>query len=249
MAGPAVSTAAVILAAGRGTRMRSERAKVLHELAGLPLVTWVVRAVRPLVTRTVVVIGHEREAVRAALATEVVDFAVQDTQEGTGHALACAIPALQGMTRLLVLAGDAPLLRTETLGALIAEHDRRRAAATVLTFRAADPAGYGRIVRAPDGTVAAIVEDREATDEQRRLDEVNSGTYVLEAQSVLPLLPELPRRAKGEYYLTDVIGLLAAGGSTVAGSLAEEQEALGINTPEQLAAAEQVLLRRRRPGT
>lgn len=234
-------TVAVILAAGKGTRMRSERAKVLHELRGLPLVTWVVRAVRPLVARTVVVVGHEREAVIAALRDEGVETAVQETQEGTGHALQCAAPLLEGASRLVVLAGDAPLLRSSTLAAMLDEHERRGAAATVLTFVARDPAGYGRIVRGQGGTIRAIVEEREATESERGLAEVNSAHYVFDAQAVLPLLPALPRRSKGERYLTDVIGGLVEQGRVVAAWTTDEHEALGINTPEQLAQAERRL--------
>jgi len=236
----------VILAAGRGTRMRSDRAKVLHELRGLPLVTWVCRAVRPVVDRTVVVIGHDRDAVRAALEGEEVVFAVQETQLGTGHALQCAAHALGEADTLLVLAGDAPMISTESIRGLLAEHAARSAAATILTFRARDPAGYGRIVRDARGHVVAIVEDREATSEQRLIDEVNSGAYAFDASLVLPLLPGLPRRAQGEYYLTDAIAALVAGGRVVSAHVVPEVEAMGINTPEHLAAAE-VLVRARTP--
>jgi bifunctional UDP-N-acetylglucosamine pyrophosphorylase/glucosamine-1-phosphate N-acetyltransferase len=183
--------------------------------------------------------------VRAALAGEDVRFAVQDAQLGTGHALQCAEAELGGCDELLVLPGDAPLLLTATLAALIEEHRARQAAATVLTFRAADPSGYGRILRASDGTVSAIVEDREATAEQRRIDEVNSAVQAFRASDVLPLLPQLPRRSGGEIYLTDAVELLSRAGRRVAGRLAAEHEALGINTQAQLQSAEETLRRRR----
>lgn len=221
--------------------MRSDRAKVLHELQGRPLVAWVMAAVAPLVDRTVVVVGHGRESVAAAVEALGASTVVQDPQEGTGHALACASPALEGIETLIVLAGDVPLLRTESLRALLGEHRARGAAATVMTFEAADPSGYGRILRDQDGSVRGIVEHVDCDDEQLRIDECNSGTWVFDAAEVLPLLPELPRSAKGEFYLTDVVGLLLGRGRTVAASLVAEGEALGINTPEQLADCERAL--------
>ncbi len=221
--------------------MRSDRAKVLHELRGRPLVGWVIAAAAALVERTVVVVGHQREAVREAVEQLGAEVVVQDPQEGTGHALACAAPALEGARTLIVLAGDVPLLRTESLEALVAEHESRGAAATVMTFRAADATGYGRIVRGEDGAVQAIVEHVDCDDSQLALEECNSGTWVLDAPVVLPLLPALPRSAKGEFYLTDIVALLRARGERVAAWLGSEAEAQGINTPEQLAACERAL--------
>ena len=231
------STTAVILAAGLGTRMRSGRAKVMHLLGGLPLVTWVIRAVRPSVDRVVVVIGHEREAVRAALASEGVHFAVQEHQHGTGHALACALPEVGRPQRLLVLAGDMPGLESETLRDLVAHHETERASATVLTFVAAEPHGYGRIVRDGAGRVASIVEQREATIDIARIAEVNSATYVFETDHVLPLLEKLPPHGN-EIYLTDALAALRAEGRVVAAFTAPESQCAGINTQAQLAAAE-----------
>jgi len=238
--------AAVILAAGRGTRMRTPGAKVLHRVGGLPLVEWVRRAVAPLVERTVVVVGHERAAVEAALEGTGVLFAVQDAQLGTGHALRCAASRLDGVKTVLVLAGDAPLLRTESLAALLEEHEDRRAAASVLTFRAADPTGYGRILRDAGGSLTGIAEEAEASDAERRVREVNSGSLALEAAEVLPLLASLPPRgAGGDRHVTDVIGLLREAGRVIAAVQVSEQEALGVNTPAQLAAAESACSARR----
>jgi bifunctional UDP-N-acetylglucosamine pyrophosphorylase/glucosamine-1-phosphate N-acetyltransferase len=234
--------AAVILAAGKGTRMGGGRPKVLHELAGKSLVEHVLETVEGLVDRTIVVVGHGHEQVRAVLSRrDDLRFALQEPQEGTGHALACALPELKGATSLVVLAGDAPLIRRASVEALFCEHDARGAAATVMGFQAADPKGYGRLLRSGDGQLAAIVEESEANEAQRRVDEVNSGTYAFDAAAVLPLLPKLPRSAKGEYYLTDVVAMLGAAGRPVAMTLVEEREALGINTPEQLQAAELIL--------
>ena len=226
--------------------MRSDLAKVLHPLLGRPLVHWVLDAVRPAVDRVVVVVGHQREAVSETVAPTGALTAVQDPQEGTGHALACAAPQLEGVGTLLVLAGDVPLVRRETLAALVESHEAAGAAATVITFRAEDPTGYGRILRRPDGSVDRIVEQAEASPEEQRVDECNSGTWAFDAARVLPLLDHLPRSAKGEYYLTDVVALLRARGEPVAALTADESEALGINTPDQLAAAERVLADRER---
>ena len=217
--------------------MRSGRAKVLHRVGGRPLVIWTCRAVRSLVARTVVVIGHERDAVRQALASEAVTLCVQEKQEGTGHALQCALPEIEGCRTLLVLPGDAPRLSSATLEALLREHERKNAAATVLTFRASDPRGYGRILRARDGTVEAIVEEAQATPEEREITEVSSSAYVFDPTKLLPLLPYLPRRPAGELHLTYAIQPLAEFG-TVSALEAPESEALGINTQAQLAAAE-----------
>jgi bifunctional UDP-N-acetylglucosamine pyrophosphorylase/glucosamine-1-phosphate N-acetyltransferase len=235
-----VTRAAVVLAAGRGTRMRSDRAKVLHELAGEPLVAWVLRAVRPVVDRTVVVVGHEREAVASAVRAEQPDAAivVQHAQEGTGHALACAAGEVAGADTLLVLAGDVPGLRAATLARLVEAREGRGASAAVLTFRAADPTGYGRILRDSAGDVEAIVEDRDCDLDQRGVDECSSGTWAFEASAVLPLLPRLPRSERGELYLTDVVPLLRAEGGCVVAVPAAETELSGVNTPEQLAALE-----------
>ena len=229
---------AVILAAGLGTRMRSGRAKVLHPIAGLPLITWAVRCVRPLVDRVVVVVGHERHAVMQALEGEGVAFAVQAEQHGTGHALLCAAPELAGAARLIVMCGDMPGLATATLAALLDEHEARAASATVLTFRAQDPTGYGRVVRSPSGDVQSIVEHSQASLEVRRIDEVNSGTYVFESADTLPLLSRLPRHGQ-EVYLTDALEMLRSEGKVVAAHEAPEEQCAGINTQAQLAQAEQ----------
>ena len=217
--------------------MRSGRAKVLHRLGGLPLVTWSVRAVRPLVDRVVVVVGHEREAVQSALAEEDVVFAVQEEQLGTGHALRCAADAIAGSEVVVVLAGDVPRLTTASLQRLLDAHATRRASATLLTFVAADPAGYGRIIRDETG-VRSIVEDRQATPEERAIAECNAGLYAFATAEVLPLVSELPARSSSEIYLPDAIERLVAAGRPVAALEVPEDEVAGINTQAQLAQAE-----------
>lgn len=229
-------TAAVILAAGLGTRMRSNRAKVLHRIGGLPLVTWSVRAVSPLVERVVVVVGHERQAVIRALEGEGAQAAVQEEQLGTAHALRCAREQVADASTLVVLAGDVPRLTTRSLRRLLEQHAAEGASATLMTFRAADPGGYGRIVR--DGhRVLAIVEEKEASPDQRALDECNAALYAFDAAEVLPRLDALPARGR-EIYLTDVIDSLVRDGLIVGALEIPEDEVAGINTQAQLAAAE-----------
>lgn len=229
--------------------MRSPRAKVLHPLGGLPLLAWVLRAVHPAVSRVVVVVGHEREDVAAAARRELpaamLSVVLQEPQEGTGHALACAAEAIGSAETLLVLNGDVPRLSTAALISLADEHEARGADATVLTFRPDDPAGYGRVVRASDGSVLHVVEHRDATPSERQIAEVNSGTWAFRAAAVLPVLDELPVSRSGERYLTDVVSVLVARGGLVAAAEAPSDEAEGVNTQEQLASLEEAWRRRR----
>ena len=232
--------AAVILAAGQGTRMKSALPKVLHAVAGEPMLAHVVAAARaagaaPIVT----VVGHGAEQVRTKFAAAEVTFALQAEQLGTGHALQCAAPALAGFTGdLLLLCGDVPLLRAETLSALLEHHRAQRATVTVLTAAMADPRGYGRIIRGADG-VERIVEEKDASPAERAVDEINTGIYVFAAPRVFALLAGLSNdNAQGEYYLTDVIGAARAAGEKVAALVvAKAEEAMGINDRVQLAEA------------
>jgi len=240
---PAGDAAAVILAAGKGTRMRSDLAKVLFPLAGRPLLLYVLDAVRRAgFGRTVVVVGHQADAVRRAAGTEPA-FVLQEPQLGTGHAVQCAMPALAGFDgAVVVLAGDVPLIRSRTLRRLV---DRRReggSLVTVLTAEVPDPAGYGRIVRGPGGEVAAIVEDKDATPAQRKIREINSGIYAFDRAFLDRGLPRLGNENRqGEYYLTDTVGMAVAEGGPVAGVRIEDPRELeGVNTPEQLEAMERV---------
>lgn len=243
-----MSTTALILAAGEGTRMRSALPKVAHEVLGVPMVRHVVDAVRAAgVNRVVVVTGHGAEVVESLLGSAGVEFVRQTEQHGTGHAVLCAEPLL-GETdgSLLVVAGDCPLFTPETLGALIAERERDGAAAVALTTRLDDPAGYGRIIRGGLGGITAIVEDRDLTPEQRQISEINTSTYCFDARSLFAHLRQLENRnAQGEYYLTDMIAVLRAEGLAV-GVLqaADATETLGINNRVQLAEAGRVLQQR-----
>lgn len=225
--------------------MRSDRAKVLFPIAGRPLVDWVRRAAAPAVDRTVVVVGHRREDVARALEGTDVRVAVQEPQLGTAHALAVAVPELGDAESLVVLLGDAPFVAPRTVEQLLRQREDRGDAAVVLTFSARDPTGYGRILRDASGGVRAIVEEREAGPAERAVCEVSSGAMALDAAKVLPLLPDLPRHANSERYLTDAIGRLVAARLAVSAFETDEREALGINSPEQLARAEEAAQRER----
>ena len=235
---------ALVLAAGQGTRMKSDLAKVLHPMAGRPLLGHVLTCLDELdVGRTVVVIGHQRERVREAFADSGVDWVVQAEQRGTGHAVLMAGPALEGFEgTLLLVCGDTPLLRPSTLHQLLEGHARSGSSATVLSMRLPDPTGYGRIVRAPNGDLLAIVEHKDATLEQRAIDEVNSGIYAFQYPALEQALAGLTaHNAQGEYYLTDTMEGMRRAGRRVAVVLApDHREMLGINTPEQLAEAESI---------
>ncbi len=238
------SCAAVVLAAGAGTRMRSALPKVLHPLAGRPMLEYPLAALKKAgASRLVAVVGHGAEAVKRALPAGV-DWAPQEKPRGTGHALACARAALGSFRgTLLVAGGDGPLLRAATLKALLRAHRARRHAATVLAAVPDDPSGYGRVLRDPRGGLAAIVEEREASPAQRALREVNAGVYCFESPLIWKALSALkPDNSKGEYYLTDVLAWLKAQGhSCGVQACPDPQEALGVNNRVELARAEAIL--------
>ena len=239
---------AVVLAAGQGTRMHSDLAKVLHPVAGQPMLAWVLETLDRLgVGRVLVVVGHQRERVMSAFSGTEVEWVVQAQQCGTGHALMMAAPALDGYEgTLLVVCGDTPLLRAGTLDQLLRDHAEAGASVTVLSMRLADPRGYGRIVRAAGGGIAAIVEERDATPEQRALDEVNSGIYAFQYPALAGALAQLTvHNAQGEYYLTDTVMLLQRSGHAAAVVCAEDaRELLGVNTLEQLDEVDRLQVER-----
>ena len=242
----------LVLAAGKGTRMHSDRAKVLHRINGRPMIHYVLdtaRALRP--RRIIVIVGHQAGAVRRELSGLPVEFAVQEEQLGTGHAVRQAEPLLAGESGVvLVVAGDTPLIRPSTLSSLIHAHRRDGAAASVLTARVDDPTGLGRILRDGAGRIDRIVEEKDATEEQRTIKEINTSTYCFEPALLMRALDRLtPENRQGEYYLTDTIGILRREGRRIADAPAGmQEEALGINTPEQLSAAETWLLEEDRAG-
>lgn len=232
-----MSLTAMLLAAGKGTRMKSERAKVLAEAAGSPLVAWMYEAaVRCGAQSIVAVVGYQSDEVTAVLPESVI--AVEQTEQlGTGHAAMVgmkAVNAVPGDT-VLVLPGDMPLIRGETLRRLVAHHEQTGAAATVLSVELLDPTGYGRIVRT-DGRLSAIVEHRDATDEQLAISEVNTSVYAFDAAQLGPALDALGNHNdQGEYYLTDVVADLVAEGKPVDAVVAEASEGAGVNSHIQLA--------------
>jgi bifunctional UDP-N-acetylglucosamine pyrophosphorylase/glucosamine-1-phosphate N-acetyltransferase len=232
--------AAVILAAGKGTRMKSELPKVLHAVAGVPMLQYPVGLARELgCAPTVAVIGHGAETVEAVLAGSGVLFALQSQQLGTGHALLCAEPQLAEFSgTVLLLCGDVPLLRRETLEALLHYHQARQATVTVLTAHMPNPHGYGRIVRQGE-EVLRIVEEKDASQQERAINEINTGIYALEAPFVFEALKTVGcDNAQGEYYLTDVLAAARRAGRRVCALAAgAPEETMGINDRVQLAEA------------
>ena len=242
--------ATILLAAGQGSRMRSDLPKVLHRLAGAPLIEHAMAAADSLdPDRRVVVTGHGAEAVDRAVRDIDGDAVTirQEAQLGTGHAVLMALPALDGFDGdVLILYGDTPFIRPETLEAMLAEL-RAGASVCVLGFDAADPGGYGRLILAPDGTLDAIVEAREATPDQLAVPLCNSGVMAADAALLRALLPKITNdNAKGEYYLTDLVALARADGRRVAAITCPEEETLGVNSRVDLAAGEAAFQRRAR---
>lgn len=241
-----MSAAALVLAAGEGTRMKSALPKVAHEILGVPLVRFVVDAAHAGgCGQVVVVTGHGAEIVEALLPG--VQTVRQDEQLGTGHAVMCAESALAGESgSLVVLSGDSPLVRPETIARLIDARETPNAAAVVLTAMLDDPSGYGRIVRDASGGLLSIVEDKDLAPEQRSIREINTGTYCFDAAVLFEHLHRLENdNEQGEFYLTDMVRLLRAEGLVVTDTLsAEPDETLGVNSRVQLAEATKVLQRR-----
>ena len=236
-----MSLVAVVLAAGKGTRMGSDLPKVLHRFAGEPLVVHPIRAARAAgASAVVVIVGHGADRVEAALAPEPgLSFALQAEQRGTGHAVLCALPALaEHPGDVLILSGDVPRLRAATLRRLAEACMASRGGLALATFTPVDPTGYGRVLRDAQGEVVAIVEERDAGPAQRAIRECNAGVYCAAATLLRRELPGLgSANAQGEIYLTDLIAR-AAGQGGVTALVVPADEVAGVNTPEQLAALE-----------
>lgn len=235
---------AVILAAGKGTRMKSALPKVLHQVGGKPMVQHVLDAAKSAgVTRSVVVVGFGAEQVKEALGVQV-QYAVQHEQLGTGHAVMQTADSLADFDgTVMILCGDTPLLRKETLTKLYDRHVGTDAVASVLTARMPDPNGYGRVIRDAEGKVVKIVEQKDANSRELSVNEVNTGIYCFDRSYLFDALSRINcSNAQGEYYLTDVIGILVADGKKVWAVEADDyQETLGINSRAQLAEAEKIL--------
>ena len=239
---------AVVLAAGQGTRMRSRHPKVLHPLVGKPLIQRVLDLIEGAgASHVVVVLGHQADQVRKRL-PESIDTVVQEPQLGTGHALQVAAQRLKtfGAERLLVHYGDEALVRPETLRRLVATELSPGAPIALLNARVRDPHGYGRVVRLADGRVDRMVEEVDATPDQRAIDEIWSGTMLVHTGWLWANLDSLPLSPKGEYYLPDLVNIARAQGLTVQATLTQdEQEVLGVNDRLQLAEANAVARRRK----
>lgn len=237
--------AAIVLAAGEGTRMKSDIAKVLHKVCGKTMIRYVLETVFCIEPqRVVVVIGHQAEAVRRELKDFDVDFAYQAERLGTAHAVSMAEPYFDNFSGdIIVLNGDTPLLKPETLKKFIGFHMRSGASATVLTARLDDPSGYGRIVRTDGGELLRIVEEKDASKNERAIQEINSGLFCFCADDLFSVIKKIDKRnAQGEFYITDSIEILKGLGKKVAAFLSDQKnEVLGINTVEQLQIAERLM--------
>ncbi len=241
-------TTAIILAAGLGTRMKSDRVKVLHPLLGRPMITFPVALARKSgAEKIVVVVGHQADAVRKSLAGADLAYALQEEQLGTGHAVQQAVSHLKGTAGpVLILCGDVPLIQEETIGELLLHHEESGSAVTLLTTCVDNPTGYGRVVRSPSENILKIVEHKDASDAEREITEINTGIYCFDCEFLCTAVTSLTNRnAQQEYYLTDLIEIARMEDKKVEGvACADPQEVMGINSRDQMAAAEMVLRKR-----
>src|SRR5271166_1691589 len=238
-----MSLAAIILAAGKGTRMRSKRAKVLHELGGEPMIARALRAVAALEPDPIViVVGHQAREVEAAVGSSRARFAPQEPQRGTGDAARCALGQLPAgfSGDVLITYGDMPAVRPSTLRAFLDAHRKRGAKLSFISIVLDDPAAYGRVIRDASGKVEKIVEHRDASPAERAIKEINTGCYLVDSALLRSALEQLkPGNAQGEYYLTDIVAIARARGENVEAWVAEDPaEFAGINTREELANME-----------
>lgn len=238
------------MAAGLGTRMKSKRAKVLHELGGAPLIAHVVRAAQALEPRSIItIVGHQAEEVEGAVLAEIGElatFVIQQNQRGTGDAVESARSLLENSESLvLVLSGDVPMIRVETLQKFIEHHNNSGAVCSILSVRLENPTGYGRIIRDESGAFKKIVEQRDATEEERQVREINSGIYCFEAKDLYRALRKVePKNDQGEYYLTDVAEIILASSGTVSVyTINDAREVSGINSRAELAEFENLIRR------
>ncbi len=229
--------AGVILAAGQGTRMKSTLPKVLHPIMGKPMIHYSIDTVKRVTgNRPYTIVGLGGEKIRQQLG-DATEYIIQDPQLGTGHALQMAAPVLREVAEtILVTLADMPLIRQETMQAIVDAHARGVGPITMLTVRTRDARGFGRVVRNPEGKVQAIVEEAQATNEQLQIEELNTSVYCFTASWLWQALDRIPMSPKGEYYLTDLVGIAVAGGLQVQTiPLADPVEAIGINSRDHLA--------------
>lgn len=233
-----MSLATIILAAGKGTRMNSDIPKVLHKVKGKPMVNYCIELGNQLASeKIVVIVGYKKELVLEATENFDIEYAIQEPQLGTGHAVAQAESLLEGFDgNVLVLYGDVPLLSSKTVSYLVKCQEESNAAASILTAKLSNPTGYGRIIRNEEGYVSGIVEEKDASEEIRKIQEINSGIGVFRKKDLFDGLKLLKNdNAQGEYYLTDVFKIFANEGKKVLATIATNpNEVLGVNTTEQL---------------
>ncbi len=237
------NVAVIILAAGMGTRMGSDKAKVLHEIQGRPMINYVVETARQIAgDDVIIVIGHQAEEVRAIISdTAELLFAYQEQQLGTGHAVLCALPQIpEHCDHVVILYGDVPLIQPQTIGALVADHLNARRDVSLLAVEMENPFGYGRILLDDTRQISAIIEEADATAEQKQIKLINSGIYCIDKAFLMEALPKIrPNNAQGELYLTDIMSignLEKRNMGIVVGTNC--QQTLGINTCQDLAAVE-----------
>jgi len=231
------SITAVVLAAGKGTRMKSNRAKVLHELFFKPMIHHVLDTVnRAGIEQVCVIVGHQREKVLKALADYHLTPVVQQEQLGTGHAVLCARQACRNSDLVMILCGDTPLIRPETLRAMIEQHRQTNGVLTLMTTRLEDPFGYGRVITDSAGHVLKIVEQKDATSEQRAIREINAGIYLVDREFLYGAIASLDsNNAQNEFYLTDIAAHAATSGTPAAAVLcADPMETAGVNSQQML---------------
>jgi bifunctional UDP-N-acetylglucosamine pyrophosphorylase/glucosamine-1-phosphate N-acetyltransferase len=236
----------IILAAGQGTRMKSATIKILHRAAGRPIIDYVLDMAAEIGVRPpIMIVGHQREAVQRAVGGRA-RYALQEEQKGTGHAVLQAAPLLDGARHVLILSGDVPLTRPETLRRLLDEHEHSQNALTLMTMKLDDPGMYGRVVRDAGGAVTRIVEAKDATVDELLINEVNAGIYVFDGAHLFDNLRNLStNNAQGEYYLTDLLAVLRNAGKRVGAVVAHDPiEALGVNSRADLASVEGEIQRR-----
>lgn len=241
------SIVAVVLAAGKGTRMKSARAKVLHEVFFRPMLHHVLIAVQQAaIERCAVIVGHQRQEVLRVLEPFAITPVIQEEQLGTGHAVLCAEPACADADQVMILCGDTPLIQAATLTEMIASHRRNRAVLTLMTTLVDQPFGYGRILNDPEGTVRAIVEEKDATEEQRRIREINAGIYLADRVFLFDALRRVGTdNSQGEVYLTDIVAIARSQGVAAHRFVhPRAADVLGVNSRVELAQAHATLQQR-----
>ncbi len=240
-------TTVIILAAGLGTRMKSGKAKVLHEILGKPMISYVAEVATKIAgENVVVVVGHQADLVRAEVDRSFnVKYAYQKQQLGTGHAVQCALPLVPDKTEnVVILCGDVPLLKTSTLKAMITEHENKKRHITVLAVNVPDPAGYGRMMVDDNGNLSGIIEEADADEHQKKISLINSGIFCVEINCLKSSISKINKdNAQNEMYLTDIVKIGCAEKKNVSAMIgAGADEVIGVNSPRELKLVEEIML-------